>query len=52
MCIITTDKREYQHISNEYPQHMFLWRNEKNIRTFQFRKRPYLELWYVQNAQI
>ena len=24
----------WQGTSNEYPQHMFLWRNKKNIRTF------------------
>ena len=31
--------------SNEYPQHMFLWRNTKNINTFGLKKAPYLELW-------
>ena len=24
--------------SNEYPQHMFLWRNKKNISTFGLKK--------------
>ena len=26
--------------SNEYPQHMFLWRNKKNIDTFGLKKAP------------
>ena len=30
--------------SNEYPQHMFLWRNKENISTFYLKKVPYLEL--------
>ena len=30
--------------SNEYPQHMFLWRNKKNISIFQMKKEPYLLL--------
>ena len=29
---------------NEYPQHMFLWRNKKNIIPFWLKKVPYLEL--------
>ena len=34
--------------SYEYPQHMFSWRNKKNINTFQLKKAPYLELWKIQ----
>ena len=30
--------------SNEYPQHMFLSRNKKNIDTFWLKKVPYQEL--------
>ena len=26
--------------SNEYPQHMFSWRNKKNINTFGLKKAP------------
>ena len=26
--------------SNEYPQHMFSWRNKKNINTFGLKKVP------------
>ena len=33
---------------NEYPQHMFLWRNKKNINTFWLKNTFYLELWKVQ----
>ena len=33
-----------QGTSNEYPQHMFLWRNKKNISTFPLIKVPYLQL--------
>ena len=31
--------------SNEYPQHIFLSRNKKNIDTFWLKKAPYQELW-------
>ena len=31
--------------SNEYPQHMFLWRNKKTITPFGLKKAPYLEQW-------
>ena len=31
--------------SNEYPQHMFLWRNKKTIGIFWFTKVPYSELY-------
>ena len=31
--------------SNEYPQHMFLWRNKKDISIFQVKKAPRLLLW-------
>ena len=31
--------------SNEYPQHMFSWRNKKNIKTFLLKKAPYLKVW-------
>ena len=30
--------------SNEYPQHMFLWRNKKNINTFELKEVPQLVL--------
>ena len=30
--------------SKEYPQHMFLWRNKKNIKAFWLKKMPYLVL--------
>ena len=30
--------------SNEYPQHMFSWRNKKNINTFWLKKASYLKL--------
>ena len=30
--------------SNEYPQHMFSWRNKKNINTFGLKKASYQEL--------
>ena len=33
--------------SNEYPQHMFSWRNKKNINTFGLKKASYQELWYI-----
>ena len=26
--------------SNEYPQHMFSWRNKKNVITFELKKAP------------
>ena len=29
-----------QGASNEYPQHMFSWRNKKNINTFGLKKAP------------
>ena len=28
-------------VSNEYPQHMFLWRNKKDISIFRMKKVPY-----------
>ena len=31
--------------SNEYPQHMFSWRNKKDISIFRMKKAPYLLLW-------
>ena len=31
--------------SNEYHQHMFLWRNKKNIKTFGLKTAFYQELW-------
>ena len=31
--------------SNEYPQHMFSWRNKKNINTFGIKKESYQDLW-------
>ena len=31
--------------SNEYSQHMFSWRNKKNISTFYLKKVSYLKLW-------
>ena len=36
-----------QGTSNEYPQHMFLWRNKKNINTFGLKKVPLLVLWQL-----
>ena len=30
--------------SNEYPQHMFSWRNKKDISIFRMKKAPYLLL--------
>ena len=35
-----------QGASNEYPQHMFAWRNKKNISIFWMKKMPYLLLWF------
>ena len=35
----------WQGASNEYPQHMFSSRNEKNIDSFWLEKAPYQELW-------
>ena len=37
--------------SNEYPQHMFLSRNKKDIRIFRMKKAPYLLLWIIQSQQ-
>ena len=34
----------YRGASNEYPQHMFLWRNKKDISIFRMKKTPYLLL--------
>ena len=31
--------------SNEYPHHMFSWRNKKDISIFRMKKMPYLLLW-------
>ena len=33
--------------SNEYPQHMFSWRNKKDIGSFWMKKAPYLLLWLL-----
>ena len=33
--------------SNEYPQHMFLSQNKKNIETSWLKKAPYQELWHM-----
>ena len=41
-----------QGASNEYPQHMFLWRNKKNINTFGLEKASYQELWKALARQI
>ena len=38
--------------SNEYPQHMSLLRNKKNIDTFWLNKTPYQELCIVSNDSI
>ena len=35
--------------SNEYPQHIFSWRNKENIKTFGQRKLLYLELWICKH---
>ena len=32
----------YWGASNEYQQHMFLWRNKKNINTFGLKKKKHL----------
>ena len=37
--------------SNEYPQHMFLLRNKKNISTFLLKKMHYLEIWDLFKIQ-
>ena len=34
----------HQGTSNEYPQSMFSWRNEKSVNNFGLKKAPYLEL--------
>ena len=34
--------------SNEYPQHMLLSRNKKNMDTFWWKKAPYQELCYLE----
>ena len=34
----------HQGASNEYPQHIFLWRNKKDINTFGMKKASYQEL--------
>ena len=36
-----------QGASIEYPQHMFSWRNKKDISIFRMKKVPYLLLWIV-----
>ena len=33
--------------SNEYPQHIFSWRNKKNISIFRLEQVPCLELWII-----
>ena len=33
--------------SNEYPQHMFSWRNKKDISIFRMKKAPYLLLCFL-----
>ena len=33
-----------QGVSNEFPQHMFTWRNKKNISSFWLKKVPHVEL--------
>ena len=42
LCVLI---RSTASASNEYPQHMFLSRNKKNIDTFLLKKVPYQELW-------
>ena len=36
--------------SNEYPQHMFSWRNKKDISSFRMKEAPYLLLCFLQKA--
>ena len=39
--------------SNEYLQHMFLWRNKKNINTFWLKKKAaYQELWVISSRSV
>ena len=38
--------------SNEYPQHMFLWRNKKNYQNILVKKRTYLVLWHTVSDYI
>ena len=33
--------------SNDHPQHMFSWRNKKDISIFRTKKAPYLLLWFT-----
>ena len=37
----------WQCASNEYPQHIFLLRNKKDISSFRMKKVPYLLLWVL-----
>ena len=38
--------------SNEYPKHVFLWRNKKDISIFKLKKVPYLELCSVAGTSL
>ena len=38
--------------SNEYPQHMFLWTNKKNINSVWLKKGPYLKLWFLVEKKV
>ena len=41
----------WQGASNEYPQHMFSWRNKKDISIFWMKKVPYLLLCSENNCK-
>ena len=44
ICFGYSLEAPHQGASNEYPKHMFLWRNNKNIGSFGLKNVPYLEL--------
>ena len=41
-----------QGASNEYPQHMFSWRNKKDISIFSMKKAPYLLLCVLYHSAV
>ena len=40
--VVVLIKAPWRGTSNEYPQHMFFWRNKKNINTFGLKKKSHL----------
>ena len=44
ICFCGEIRKIWRGTSNEYPQHMFLWRNKKDISIFRIKKAPYLLL--------